>query len=115
MSTIYEDYSPLWQGDTGTPFAPMFQKIDPTSGDLVPVNLTGLTLSMKMKEKETGVIKVCSGPWTIDDAAGGQAHYDWQDSDVDTAGIWLLQVLCTNGAGKVIHADVKYLEIKETF
>lgn len=115
MTTIYEDYSPIYVGDTGKPYAPVFQTINPNTGDLEPVPLAGLTLSMKMKEQETGVIKVCSGPWTIDDAAGGLAHYDWQAGDVDTAGIWLLQVLCTNGAGKVVHADVKYLEIKAVF
>lgn len=112
---VYEDYSPLWLGDTGTPFAPVFQKVDPTSGQLVAFNLTGLTISMKMKEQESGVIKVCSDTWTIDNAAGGQAHYGWQAGDVNTAGIWLLQLTCTNGTGQVVHADVKVLEIKATF
>ncbi len=112
---IYEDYSPIYVGDTGKPFAPLFQMIDPTSGQLVPFPLTGLTISMKMKEQESGVLKVCSGPWTIDDALGGKAHYAWQSTDVDTAGIWLIQVACTNGAGQVVHADVKVLSIQAIF
>ncbi len=112
---ITEDYSPVYTGDTGKPFAPIFQEIDPTSGQPVAVNLTGLTLSMKMKEQETGVLKVCSGPWTIDDALGGKAHYNWQANDVNTSGTWLLQVACTDGSGNVRHADVKVLEIKAIF
>src|SRR6266702_6686559 len=115
MTVVYEDYRPIDVGDTGKPFAPLFQMIDPTSGQLVPFPLTGVTISMKMKEQESGVLKVCSGPWTIDDALGGKAHYAWQSTDVDTAGIWLIQVACTNGAGQVVHADVKVLSIQAIF
>jgi hypothetical protein len=115
VAAVHEDYTPIYQGDTGTPFAPVFQKIDPNSGNPVPVPLNGLTLSMKMKEQETGEIKTCAAAWVIDNATAGQAHYPWQAGDVDTPGIWQVQITCTDSAGKPVHSDVKLLEIKATW
>jgi hypothetical protein len=112
MAAIHEDYTPITQGDTGTPFAPVFQKIDPATGNPIAFDLTGLTLSMKMREQETGQVKICAAAWIIDSAAAGQAHYPWQAGDVDTPGIWQVQITCTDSGGKPVHSEIKLLEIK---
>jgi hypothetical protein len=105
MTFILDDYSPLYKGDTLIPFAPVFQHKDRT-----PLDLTGATFGLKMIE-QAGTTKTCTGTWTIDDAAAGKAHYQWQNADVDTVGIWTLYVSITIG-GKTVHADPKTLEIK---
>lgn len=100
-----EDYTPIYVGDTAVPFAPTFTHKDGTA-----VNLSGATISMKMVS-ETGTTKTCSGSWTIDNASAGQAHYNWQNADVSTAGTWTLYVVITTG-GSPVHADPKLLEIQ---
>jgi hypothetical protein len=106
MSTlIIDDYSPIYVGDTGNPYAPTFRHKEDS-----PVDLTGATLALKMQD-EGGNVKTCAGTWTIDDAQNGVAHYAWQSADVNSAGIWQLFVTITIG-GKPVHADVKTLEIK---
>src|SRR5690349_19205740 len=100
MSTVVDDFSPMYVGDLLMPFTPQFVRKDGT-----PVNLTGATFSLKM-QSEAGVIKTCTGPWTIDDPLLGKAHYQWQATDVDTAGVWQLFVTITISSLPV-HADTK--------
>lgn len=107
MSTIQEDFSPIYQSDTGAAFAPQFLHADGT-----PVNLTGATISMKMQSQDTpATVITCTGTWTIDDAVNGKAHYAYAPTDVATVGMWILFVVVTIG-GKPAHADSRLLEIK---
>jgi hypothetical protein len=106
MTTILEDYTPIFTGDTGAKFAPSFQHLDGS-----PVSLVGMTISMKMQDQD-GNLKTCSGTWTVDDAANGLAHYQYQTADVNQAGIWTLYIVLTNGSGQPVHAMTKLLEIK---
>jgi hypothetical protein len=105
MSTVIDDFSPIYQGDTEVVFAPIF-----TYKDGTPVSLSGATLSMKMQNINTGAVQSCSGVWTIDDATNGKAHYQWQTADVATVGIWTLYITITIG-GLSVHADTKTLVI----
>lgn len=102
-----DDYSPIYVGDTGAPFNPVFVHRD---GSLV--DLTGATITMKMVlQNHPTTIQVCSGTWTIaTPATSGQATYAYSTNDVATAGIWELYITITIG-GKPIHADYKVLEI----
>lgn len=103
---MIDDYSPVYCGDVGAPFAPQFTHKDGTL-----VNLSGATITMKMeKQNDPSNIKVCAGIWTIDNAANGQAHYQWQAADVNTVGMWALFIKITIG-GFPVHADQKPLEI----
>ncbi len=101
-----EDYSPVVQGDTGAPFIVHFLHKDGST-----VDLTGATITMKMVNQDSpSTTKTCLGTWTIDDASGGIAHYQYQAADVNTAGIWILYITITIG-GAPLHADSKLLEI----
>jgi hypothetical protein len=99
-----DDFSPMVAGDTLTPLSVQFSYTDGT-----PINLTGATLSLVLES--AGTRKVGAGTWTIDNAAAGQAHYTWQSTDINQAGIWLLQVAITIG-GATLHCDVRTLEIE---
>ena len=102
---VADDFSPVYVGDTGVNFAPVFaHKVDGSA-----VNLSGATITMKM-QNEVGTVKTCSGTWTIDNASGGQAHYQWQAADVNTAGDWTLYITITI-AGAPVHGDQKVIEI----
>ena len=103
--SVIEDFSPIYVGDTEVPLAPQFAHADGSF-----VNLSGATITMKMQEATFGTVKVCSGTWTIDNAANGQAHYQWQVADVNTAGDWNLYITITIG-GLPVHADFKPLQI----
>jgi hypothetical protein len=101
-----DDYSPVYCGDLGSPFAIQFLHKDGT-----PVNLAYATISMKMENQDSPLtVKTCSGTWTIDDAINGKAHYQWQTADVSTVGMWMLYVKITIG-GLPVTADPKILEI----
>lgn len=112
MATIIEDYSPLSVGDTMKPFACVFQDIDPVTGRPRAVSLSGLTITMRMRdvEDETSVWD-CAGTWTVDGVSDGQAHYDWTADDVATAGIYELQITLTNEDDQTLHSDIKRIAI----
>lgn len=107
---VPDNYGPITVGDTLYPFSPQFVTYD-SSGTPVALPLSGLTISMKMKN-EVGTVKTCANAWVIDNATAGQAHYPWNAADVDTAGIWTLAIALTNGSGQVAHAITKVLEIE---
>lgn len=110
VSIVDDDYSPLCQGDTGRPFAPVFVMKNP-DGTWGPFNLLGATLSMKMQSATFPAnIIVCTGLWTIDNASAGQAHYQWQSSDVATPDDWNLYITISIG-GLPVHAITKPLQI----
>jgi hypothetical protein len=113
---ISDDFSPIYQNDTGAPFAPQFLHTDGS-----PVNLSGATITMKMQQvtyigavPELGTVIDCSNTspnnWVIDDAANSKAHRQWNAEDVATAGTWNLHITITIG-GLPVHADVKQLVI----
>lgn len=102
--TVVEDYSPVSLGDTGAPFAPIFQHKDGS-----PVDLTNAIISMIMVS-EFGDVVHCVGPWTIDNAQAGQAHYQFQSADVAKDGMWSLFITITIN-GRPLHADTKLLQI----
>lgn len=101
-----EDYTPIYVGDTGVPFAPQF------STKNGPLNLTGATFTMVMVNVNglPGNRHVCGNFWTIDNASQGLAHYDWQPTDVSASGSFELQITVTI-SGKPVHTDVKPLTI----
>lgn len=104
MTIVADDFSPIYAGDLGTPFAPQFLYKDGS-----PVDLTGATINMIMVDAE-GNIKIAAGNWTIDVATNGQAHYSYAASDVSTPGSWTLYItISINNLPK--HADTKQLEI----
>lgn len=102
---MIDDYSPMYRGDTGTPWAIVVQYKNGTA-----YNLTGATFAMKMESVPFKNLKTCTGLWTIQDAVNGKASYSWQAADVSDVGNWNLYVSITIG-GKTIHADPKSLTI----
>lgn len=108
-----DDYSPIYQGDQGTPFAPQFLHADGS-----PVSLSGATITMKMQLTDAigpivdvvGTVITCAGTWTIDDATNGKAHYQYQSADVASPGVWNLYITITI-SGVPVHADTKQLVI----
>lgn len=108
-----DDFSPIYAGDTGAPFAPQFTNL---AG--VPINLIGASITMKMQlvsaigpiVDTVGTVIVCAGTWTIDDATNGKAHYGYTSADVASPGVWNMYITITIG-GVPVHADTKQLVI----
>jgi hypothetical protein len=103
-----DDYSPIYQNDTGAMFNPQFVRANGSY-----VNLTDATITMRMVNiNDASDVHVAAGTWTIDsDPTTGKASYAYDASDVAVVGIRKLFISITVG-GKPIHADVKLLEIK---
>lgn len=101
-----DDYSPLYLGDTGTPWSTVF-----VYKNGLPYDLTGATLSLKLESVPRRVVKIGEGTWSIDDATNGRAHYNWNENDVDTVGNWNMYITILTEAGKIIHPDPKPLTI----
>jgi hypothetical protein len=104
-----DDFSPIARGDTGSPFIVQFRH--KFTGGLI--DLTGCTISMKMQnEEDPEDIKECSdNDWHVDDAENGIAHYDFQDTDVNTVGTYNMHITIIKNA-KPLHADKKQLVIE---
>lgn len=110
--TTVDDFTPLTKGDTSTPLTGHFWKWNQAEGRYKPINLTDLTLSMRMKNPD-GEVKVCAAEWTKTDAANGEAEYPWDAADVDTADIWTLQVQLLDSNGKPAHTCKRTITIEE--
>lgn len=98
------DFSPIYVGDVGIPYAPQFLHRD---GSVV--DLSNATLSI-VYVSSTGTRKNGAGVWSIDNASQGLAHYTYDPADVNTAGTWTFQVEVTVN-GKPVHTDTDILQI----
>jgi hypothetical protein len=106
IAIVQDDFSPMYAGNTQKPFAPVFAYADKS-----PFNLAGATFSMRMQEIYLGIVKLCDPTqWTIDDAANGKAHYQWQPADVNAPGTWQLFMRIFI-AGSPVDCDDKELVI----
>lgn len=110
MATISPDnYSPIFQGDTGALFAPAFKKY--VNGVAQPFDLSGKTITMRIVD-EDGNATDATGSWTTDDAVNGLAHYAYSSADVANSGPKTLYIKITdNTTGKPVHAGTKTLQI----
>ncbi len=99
--------SPIYQGDTGSPFAPTL--LD-DSGNSLLVGLSNSAISMKWKNKLTGAVQVCTGGWAIDNAATGACHYNLTPTDVATVGVFTVSITVQTAVGPR-HLDPFEIEI----
>jgi len=100
MATVIpvDDYSPILVGDTGNPFSIYVARKNGY------ISILGATITMKLRNASTGVIKACTGIWSIDSNDNGKASYAFQSNDVDTAGSWEIWItIIKNGAP--VHVD----------
>lgn len=104
MTIVADDFSPIYQHDTGAEFRPQFLHKDGSAMDL-----TGATITMIMQDSE-GNVKAAAGFWTVDNTLTGQTHFDFDAADVDTAGNWTLFIAIAINS-KTVHADTKQLQI----
>lgn len=76
------------KGDTGEPYTGNCQDRDGN------VDLTGNTsVKFYMRNAETGNVKVDGGDMTVLDAGNGRVEYEWDASDVDTAGVFEAEIV----------------------
>lgn len=81
------------QGDTLPRLGATLKKV---SG--APINLTGATVTFKMRSSAGGSTKV-SAVATVLSAAGGTVEYAWQEADTDTEGQFDAEWIVDWGAG----------------
>lgn len=94
-----DDYSPILVGDTGNTFS--IQVLHKNGYK----SILGASITMKMQNVDNPTtIKTCTGIWSIDPADNGKASYQYQASDVDTAGSWYMWVKVVLN-GKPVHVD----------
>lgn len=82
----------LKQGDLGPSIYFQLREPDPNNpGQLRPVNLTSRTVTARMRLKgSAGPLKV-DRLCTITDAPTGRGRFDWQGTDTDTLGTFVLE------------------------
>lgn len=102
MTTVIpiNDYSPVYQGDTGNPFVIYVAQLNGFK------SILGATITMVMQSvSDPTIFKTCTGPWNVDPADSGKASYGFQAGDVDTADSWKMWIKIVLASGKVIHPD----------
>jgi hypothetical protein len=95
-----DDYSPVLQGDTGTPFSIFVVHKNGFE------SLTGATITMVMQNvSDPTEFKTCGPNWTVDPSNNGHAFYAYDPSDVNTPGSWYMWVKVVFASGRVSHPD----------
>jgi hypothetical protein len=98
--------SPMYVGDT----KPNLQ-LTVTDDAGAAFDITGATFTLKLQlTTNTATVKTGAGSWTIDNGAGGLAHYVWNSADTNTPGEWYVWVNMAF-AGSNQHIDPLLLEI----
>ena len=70
------------------------------------------SVTFRMWNAASHIIKIAAGTVTMDTPAQGLGHYDWQTADVDTAGMYQAEVRVVYASGKIQRFPQKgYLEI----
>lgn len=72
----------------------------------VPLSLTGATVTLTMRRKESGPLVIDDAPVTILDAANGTVSYQWQPGDTVDHGDFLVQWTVTFADMRVQHFPV---------
>jgi hypothetical protein len=101
MTTIIpiNDYSPIFQGDTGNPFVIYVAQANGFK------SILGATITMHMQSvTNPATIQACSGAWTADPLDNGKASYAYQAADVAIADSWYMWISITI-SGKSVHVD----------
>lgn len=74
------------------------QVISWLDGDGAPVNLTGATLTGKIRSELTGDVRDIAGTLTVTDAAAGVFVWDYAPADVAESGCFVVQFTATYGS-----------------
>lgn len=67
-------------------------------GDATPENLTGATITGKMRSTTTGVTRSIAGALVVVDGAAGQLRWDYHADDVAAAGRYEVQFTAVFGS-----------------
>jgi len=66
------------------------------------VSTVGATsVTFRMENAASGIVKIAAGTVTMDDQANGIGHYDWQTADTDTKGHFRGEVRVVYASGKI--------------
>lgn len=103
-----DDFSPRYVGDL-QPLTHYFTDHAGTAFDLTGVNAANMVL--KLYNPSSATTKTGAGSWTITNAVGGVARYNMAAADVNTAGLWQMQVTIPFPTG-IQHMDIREIEIK---
>lgn len=75
------------------------QTITWTDADGTALDLTGATLSGRIRDESTKTARAIDGTLTITDATNGVFRWDYGTTDVGTAGLFTVQFVATYGSG----------------
>lgn len=101
MTTVIpiNDYSPIFQFDTGNPLSIYVAQANGFK------SILGATITMVMQSVDNpATLKTCTGTWSIDSLDTGKASYAYQAGDVSDVGSWYMWIKIAIG-GKNVHVD----------
>lgn len=91
------------------------QLITWTDSDGNAFDLTGATITARIRNRSSYVAVASDGTFTVTDASGGVFRWDYSDSDVAVAGVYEVQFTATFGTTPTPAKSVSDLwEVKES-
>lgn len=80
----------------------------------VALDLTGFTASCKIEQVDSSTTGLATGTAVLNNAAGGIVQYTFTDADMNTAGLFRLQVWVGNGTRRYASELFEYKVSEDT-
>jgi len=85
-----------------------------SSGDRVPIDLTGSSIKFYVYDNQTDQLLIDGGSVTITDSTNGLIEYEWQDGDTQETGLHKGEFVVTYADGELTVPNDGFIPVKIT-
>jgi len=101
------------KGDT-LPIRELELQEEDSSGNRVPIDLTGSSIKFYVYDNQTGQLLIDEGNVRITDSVNGLIEYEWQDGDTQETGVHKGEFVVTYADGELTVPNDGFIPVKIT-
>lgn len=101
------------KGDT-LPIRELELQEENSSGDRVPIDLTGGSVSFYVYDNQTGQLLIDGSSVTVTDASNGLIEYEWKDGDTQETGVHKGEFVIEYADGELTVPNDGFIPVKIT-